>query len=111
MREELRTLVSDFTDLASRLRDVPVAIRADIYAALGVRLTYDPATTSMDAEVSPSHERLGKRVSEGELSTGMRAFAHPRGRGPYQWFADAEESRLAAVHVSREYLSPRPPAA
>jgi site-specific DNA recombinase len=64
-REELRTMVADFRGLASRLGQVPVGVRAEIYAALGVRLTYDPSTASVEAEVSPSHEMLGKTSVRG----------------------------------------------
>jgi site-specific DNA recombinase len=56
---------ADFTGLASRLGQVPAAIRAEIYAALGVRLTYDPTTASVSAEVSPSHQMLGKTSVRG----------------------------------------------
>jgi hypothetical protein len=58
-------MVADFTGLASRLGQVPVRVRAEIYAALGVRLTYDPSTASVEAEVSPSHEMLGKTSVRG----------------------------------------------
>jgi hypothetical protein len=64
-REELRTLVTGFSHLASRLGQVPTAVRAEIHAALGVRITYDPSTSSVEAEVSPSNEMLRKTSVRG----------------------------------------------
>lgn len=64
-REELKRLVGDFTDLAGRLGRVPDSLRAEIYSALGVRLTYDPSTASVEAEVSPPHQMLGKTSVRG----------------------------------------------
>ena len=64
-REELRALVADFADLTGRLSRVPVEVRAEIYAQLGVRLTYDPATASVEAEVKPSHEMLASSSVRG----------------------------------------------
>lgn len=46
-------------------RPGPVAVRADIYAALDVRLTYGPSTAFVEAEVSPSHEMSGKTSVRG----------------------------------------------
>ncbi len=66
-REELRTLVTGFSSLTSCLGQVPTTVRAEIYAALGVRITYDPSTSSVEAEVSPSHEMLGKTSIRGAL--------------------------------------------
>jgi site-specific DNA recombinase len=64
-REELGTLVAGFADLTGRLGRVPVAVRAEIYAQLGVRLTYDPSTASVEAEVSSPHEMWGKTSVRG----------------------------------------------
>jgi hypothetical protein len=73
-RGDLRTLVTGFSSLTSRLGQVPAAVRAEIYAPLGVRLTYEPASASVEAEVSPSHPRCwGKPVSEGRHGTSAHA--------------------------------------
>jgi hypothetical protein len=57
--------VAAFTDPTSRLEARPVVTGAQIYAALGVRLTHDPTTAGVDAEVSPSQEMLGKTSVRG----------------------------------------------
>jgi hypothetical protein len=59
-RRDLRALVTGFSSLTSRLGQVPAAVRAEIYAPLGVRATYNPASASVEAEASRSHEMLGK---------------------------------------------------
>ncbi|WP_051515996.1 recombinase family protein [Candidatus Blastococcus massiliensis] len=64
-REELRAIVTDFSLLTTRLGQVASTVRAEIYATLGVRITYDPSTSSVEAEVSPTHQMLGKTSVRG----------------------------------------------
>jgi hypothetical protein len=59
-RGEPRTLVTGFSSHTSRLGQVPAAVRAEIYAPLGVRLTFNPASAAVEAEGGRSHEMLGR---------------------------------------------------
>jgi hypothetical protein len=75
----LRTLVPGISSLTSRLGQVPAAVRAEIYAPLGVRSTYNPASASVEAEASRSHEMLEKTTVRGATRF-FRTRLHWRGR-------------------------------
>ena len=78
-RGELRTLVTGFSSLTSRLGQVPAAVRAEIYAPRGGRLTYNPASSSVEAEASRSHEMPGETSVRGATRY-FRTRLHWRGR-------------------------------
>lgn len=65
-RYELEQLIHDAGDLVTVLDRAEAADRAALYAALGLRLRYEPDRRRLLVECHPDGERLGKvRVGGG----------------------------------------------
>jgi hypothetical protein len=65
---ELRELLNQITEPAAALRNADSTDKADLYATLGIRLTYQPATRTVQAQASLQPHHMGRRfVSEGRL--------------------------------------------
>ncbi|WP_319461364.1 hypothetical protein [Micromonospora sp. RTP1Z1] len=56
-RSEINDLVQALGDIATVLRDADPADKAEVYRQLGLRLTYQPETQTVRAEVDLSAHR------------------------------------------------------
>lgn len=58
--EEVRGLVSSVDDLRTALRGAKPQLKAELYAALGLQLTYDPGKATVRVEANLDPHSLGK---------------------------------------------------
>jgi hypothetical protein len=71
--QQITELINDLGDTATLLATADPAGKADLYAKLGLHLTYDPAKQTVRAEARLNPHRIGRRfVSEG----GLASYAH-----------------------------------
>ncbi len=66
-REEMAAIVTALGDLVQVIRDADPADKADLYAQLGLTLTYRPQKRLVEATVTPSLHMCKGFVSEGGL--------------------------------------------
>ncbi|WP_248827179.1 hypothetical protein [Frankia umida] len=65
--EEIAALVEDLGDMASALGEAEPAEKADLYRQLDLRLTYQPSTNTVKAElkINPAYRGVMERVRGG----------------------------------------------
>ena len=72
-RDEIAALVAALGDLVQIIRDADPADKADLYAQLGLTMTYRPQKRLVEATVTPSLHMCKGFVSE----AGFEPIAHP----------------------------------
>ena len=62
---EVRALVDEVTDMVDLLQTAEPAVKAELYAELGVRIAYDPRTRRAAVKVQPAAPCSSERVRGG----------------------------------------------
>jgi hypothetical protein len=60
LEEEIRELVSSVDDLRTALRKAEPQLKAELYSALGLQLTYEPRNATVRVEANLDPHTLGK---------------------------------------------------
>jgi len=71
-RDEIAAIVTALGDLVQVIRDADLADKAELYAQLGLTLTYRPQKRLVEASVTPSLHMCKGVVSEGGLEPPYR---------------------------------------
>jgi hypothetical protein len=80
-RADIAVIVTALGELARVVREADPADRADIYAKLGLTLTYQPGERLVEATIKPGLSMRRGFVSEGELEPGNAGCFPESGRG------------------------------
>jgi site-specific DNA recombinase len=79
-KEEIAATVNAITDLMTVLHNADPADKADVYAGLGLRLTYNPGPKTVIARAEPGRTCTKGLCPRGDLNPGPGEFSPDRGK-------------------------------